>query len=103
MKAPARDDLAERAGDAAAFLKGMANPDRLRILCELVPGERRVSDLIAATGVAPTSMSQHLARLKDEGIVSVRREHRSLYYAIAHPATLALMEVLYTHFCRKEA
>lgn len=91
--------LAEQVPVAAAFLKGLANPHRLLILCCLVPGEQCVSALIEATGIAPTSMSQHLAKLKEEGIVRVRRDHRTLWYAIDHPATLELMTVLHNHFC----
>jgi len=97
------DLLAERAPVAAAFLKGLANPHRLLILCRLVEGEQCVSSLIEATGIPPTSMSQHLAKLKEEGIVSVRRDHRTLWYAIDHPATLELMTILHRHFCTKEA
>jgi ArsR family transcriptional regulator len=93
------EDMAPRATLVAGFLKGLANPHRLMILCELADGERSVSQLIAATGMAPTSMSQHLARLRNEGIVSVRRDHRTLFYTIGHPATGALMQVLRAHFC----
>lgn len=94
--------MPERAGEVADFLKGLASPHRLLILCALAKGERSVTALIAETGIAQTSMSQHLAKLKDEGIVGFRREHRTLYYAIAHPAVMELMAVLYTHFCKKD-
>ncbi len=95
--------MAERADEVAGFLKGLANPQRLMILCCLVEGERNVGALIAATGIAQTSMSQHLARLKDEGIIAVRRDHRSLYYRLDHPAALALMRTLYQQFCQDRA
>jgi ArsR family transcriptional regulator, virulence genes transcriptional regulator len=95
------DHMERRAPIAAAFLKGLASPLRLVILCRLAQGETCVSDLIAATGIAPTSMSQHLGKLKEEGIVQVRRDHRTLFYSIAHPATLAVMGVLYDHFCQE--
>lgn len=94
--------MAARAPVAAAFLKGLANPQRLRILCRLVEGEAHVGALIAATGIAPTSMSQHLARLREEGIVAVRRDHRTLHYRIGHPATVAVMQVLHAHFCQED-
>ena len=93
--------LGARADEAAAFLKGLANPHRLLILCALAEGEHNVSALIEATGIAPTSMSQHLSKLKDEGIVDFRRDHRTLTYFIAHPATVEIMAVLYAHFCGK--
>jgi ArsR family transcriptional regulator, virulence genes transcriptional regulator len=100
MDAMTMEDMREKAPLAAAFLKGLASPQRLAILCRLAPGEACVTDLIAATGIAPTSMSQHLARLKEEGIVAVRRDHRTLFYRIDHPATLAVMTVLHDHFCK---
>lgn len=100
------DDLSEalppRADEAAAFLKSLANPHRLLILCALAQGERNVSTLIAETGIAPTSMSQHLSKLKDEGVVDCRRDHRTLTYFIAHPAAVEIMTVLYAHFCAKD-
>ena len=61
----------------AGFLKGLANPSRLLILCALSQGEKNVTELIAAIGLPPTSMSQHLSKLKTEGIVDFRREHRA--------------------------
>ena len=96
------DALPPRADEAAAFLKSLANPHRLLILCALAQGERNVSTLIKETGVAPTSMSQHLSKLKDEGVVDFRRDHRNLTYFIAHPAAVEIMTVLYAHFCAKD-
>jgi DNA-binding transcriptional ArsR family regulator len=49
--------------------------------------------------MAPTSMSQHLAKLKDEGVIDVRRDHRTLTYFIVHPAAVQVMDVLHAHFC----
>ena len=68
--------MPDKAEMVAGFLKGLANPSRLLILCTLTQGERSVTELIAATGVPQTSMSQHLSKLKTEGIVEFRREHR---------------------------
>lgn len=102
-KATAADgigELAVRADAVAGFLKGLANPHRLLILCALLDGERSVGELIAATGIAQTSMSQHLARLKAEGIVGVRRQHRTLFYSVNHAAVRDIMAVLYGHFCK---
>jgi ArsR family transcriptional regulator, virulence genes transcriptional regulator len=82
--------LPQRVDDASAFLKALAQ------------GERNVSALIAETGVAPASMSQHLSKLKDEGVVDCRRDHRTLTYFIAHPATIQIMAVLYDHFCARD-
>lgn len=95
--------MAANAGRASGFLKGLANPQRLLVLCCLAQGERHVGALVQATGIGQTSMSQHLARLKAEGIVAMRRDHRTLYYRIDHPAVAEVMAVLYRHFCQEDA
>ncbi|MGH1397758.1 MAG: ArsR/SmtB family transcription factor [Alphaproteobacteria bacterium] len=92
--------MEENALEAANFLKGLASTHRLLILCNLVEGEKSVSELIDATSMPQTSMSQHLSKLKDERIVSFRRDHRTLYYSISHDAALEVLEVLHKHFCK---
>ncbi len=96
------NEMEANAQEVAAFLKAMASPLRLQILCKLAEGEQSVSELIDATGIAQTSMSQHLKKLKSEGLVDFRRDHRTLYYSITHPVANQLMAVLYEHFCNKE-
>ena len=93
--------MEERAGRASAFLKGIASPHRLMILCQLVEAEKSVTELIEATDIAQTSMSQHLSKLRQEGLVTYRREHRTLYYRIDNPAVLNIMSVLYEEFCKE--
>lgn len=87
---------------AAAFLKGLASHHRLHILCQLAEGEKSVTELIEATSIAQTSMSQHLSKLKEENIVSFRRDHRILYYSIDNAAILKIMDILYHEFCEVE-
>ncbi|MFD1696019.1 ArsR/SmtB family transcription factor [Roseibium aestuarii] len=98
-KTPEPGELTLHADAAARFLKGLANPQRLMILCRLIEGEMNVGELVAATGISQTSMSQHLARLKEEGIVSARREHRVLFYRISHDGASAIMDLLHRTFC----
>lgn len=97
---PRRNPMEMHTEQAAAFLGGLASPHRMKILCQLADGEKSVGALIEATGLAQTSMSQHLAKLRSEGIVTFRRDHRILYYAIANPLALALMGVLSDHYCK---
>ncbi|NKL52267.1 metalloregulator ArsR/SmtB family transcription factor [Rhizobium leguminosarum bv. viciae] len=92
--------MEKKAGDAANFLSGLANEHRLLVLCQLLEGERHVTALIDATDIPQTSMSQHLAKLKKEGIVDFRREHRTLYYFIRDPTVIEIMKVLYRRFCQ---
>lgn len=86
---------------ASNFMKGLASKHRLMILCQLAEGEQTVTDLIKKTGMAQTSMSQHLGKLRQEGIVTFRRDHRKLYYSIAHTEAFKIMEILYNAFCNK--
>ena len=93
-------DMHEKSEHVSSFLKALASPHRLMILCQLAEGEKNVGELIEATDLAQTSMSQHLKKLKDEGIIDVRREHRTLFYSITHEAAKDIMAVLYQHFCK---
>lgn len=94
--------MERKADTAAGFLKGLANSHRLMILCQLVRGEKNVSELIEITGISQTSMSQHLAKLKREGIVMFRRDHRTLYYSIAASPVIEIMEILYNTYCKEK-
>lgn len=91
--------MQKKAEESANFLKGLANAHRLLILCELATGEKCVSDIINATGIAQTSVSQHLLKLKTEKIVDYRREHRTLYYNITDETAMHIMQALYQKFC----
>lgn len=95
----AMKDMEDNVDRAAGFLKGLASPHRLMILCQLAEGEKSVTELIEATGLAQTSMSQHLNKLKDEGIVTFRRDHRTLYYRIENETAFKVMSVLHEEFC----
>lgn len=95
-------DMQDNAKVATSFLKGIASPHRLLILCELATGEKSVTELIEATGMAQTSMSQHLSKLKEENIVTFRRDHRLLFYHINNEAVLKIMDVLYHEFCEEK-
>lgn len=92
-------DLQKRAGDAAALLKALANPDRLLLLCHLVEAERSVADLGSITGIAQPTLSQQLGVLRGEGLVATRRAGKSIHYRIASPAALAVLRTLYALFC----
>ena len=92
-------EMEENALKAANFLKGIASQHRLVILCQLAEGEKSVTELIEATSLPQTSMSQHLSKLKEENIVTFRRDHRTLYYSIKNEAILKIMDILYHEFC----
>lgn len=98
MKINARE-MAAAAEGATELLKALANRHRLMIVCQLVEGERSVGDLAAAVGIRDSTVSQHLAVLRKDGIVGARRDAQTIYYAIESPAARSVLEVLYGEFC----
>lgn len=93
------NELTERSQEVASYLKVLANPARLLILCELNQGERSVSTLEAASGLAQSALSQHLAKLREHGIVATRRDAQTIYYRLADPRVERMMGTLYELFC----
>lgn len=94
-------DMEKKAEDVSGFLKCFANPSRLLIMCKLAEGEKSVTQLMQATDIPQTSLSQHLSKLKKENIVDFRRDHRTLYYFIKGEQAQRFMESLYEIFCKK--
>ncbi len=92
-------EMQENAGKACGLLKAMANEARLMVLCQLIEGEKSVSELQEAVGLSQSAMSQHLAVLRDQEIVETRRDGQSVYYCISDPGAIALMEALHREFC----
>lgn len=86
---------------AAAFLKAAANANRLMILCELKDGERSVSALESVVPLAQSALSQHLAKLRAEGLVKTRREAQTIYYSLADDRIARLIDTLNELFCSK--
>ncbi len=91
--------LQASAGEAADLLKALANPHRLLVLCQLEAGEMQVSQLQTASGLSQSALSQHLARLREEGLVATRREGVAVFYRIANPAALRVIGVLAEIYC----
>ncbi len=78
----------------ADVAKAMAHPDRIWILQLLAEGERSVADLRARTGAVASTLSSHLAVLRHADLVTVRREGSAVFYALADPASLGVLEAL---------
>jgi ArsR family transcriptional regulator len=87
----------------ANILRALANERRLMILCKLVEwGEATVSSLAEVVGLSQSALSQHLAKMREEGIVTYRRESQTLWYRIADPRTEALLGHLQHLYCPPE-
>ena len=97
--AMAAQAMAENAADAAEFVKCFAHESRLMILCHLAQGERSVGELETLLGARQSAVSQHLARLRLDGIVTYRRDGKTLYYSIADARAQRLLEALQEVFC----
>jgi ArsR family transcriptional regulator len=93
------EQMFDKGQNAANFLKAMAHEGRLMILCHLVNGEKSVTELENLVSSRQAAVSQQLARLRIEGIVSFRREGKAIYYAIQDEKVLKLIKLLYTEFC----
>jgi DNA-binding transcriptional ArsR family regulator len=95
--------LEARADEVATMLKALASRPRLMVLCKLVEhGEMRVSDLTDAVGLSQSALSQHLARMRDEGLIAFRREGQSLFYSVADPRCEALLATLHRLYCPED-
>lgn len=84
---------------ASRLMKVLSNPDRMLLLCQLAEAEKRVGELESLLGIVQPTLSQQLGVLRDEGLVSTRREGKHIYYRIDSPQALAVMRVLYQQFC----
>lgn len=98
---PPPEEMATNAQHAAAFLKTLAHEGRLMILCHLGNGEKSVGELEELLSIRQAAVSQMLARLREEGLVSTRREGKTIYYSLANENTSRVIALLYDMFCAK--
>jgi DNA-binding transcriptional ArsR family regulator len=102
MRKPQKRDsriTREKAEAAGAFMKSLANPNRLMIACALLYGERSVGDLETDLGLRQPSLSQQLAELRESGVVEARREAKQVFYRISDQRVVALLATLHQIFC----
>ncbi len=93
--------MRKHAGNAAALMRALSHEARLRVLCDLVGGERTAGDLVQRSGLSQSALSQHLSKLREEGLVATRREAQSIYYRIADSGAARVLAVLYEIYCKK--
>jgi DNA-binding transcriptional ArsR family regulator len=101
---PTADAEAMRAhaGDAARLLRTLANDQRLLVLCMLVESELSVSQINERLDLSQSALSQHLARLREEGLVNTRRDAQTIYYSLADGPAQALIGTLHAIYCGVE-
>lgn len=104
MVPPEQIDLVKlqaAAGQACNLMKALSNRDRLLLLCQMTQNEFSVSELEALTGIRQPTLSQQLTVLREEKLVSTRREGKQIFYRIASDEALAVLQVLYQLYCPK--
>lgn len=94
-------ELQARALRATALLKAMSNPARLLVLCQLAEGEKSVGELEKVVDLSQSALSQHLALLRNRGLVTFRRAGQAIYYSLSGPEAPALLAALYKVYCNK--
>jgi ArsR family transcriptional regulator, virulence genes transcriptional regulator len=94
------DDLKSKAAKATRLLKALSNEYRLLVMCELAQGERSVGALQKVVGLGQSALSQHLARLRRDGLVTARRSAQTVLYTVSSKEVMALMATLYEMYCR---
>ena len=93
------DQMSVHANDAANLLRAMASEHRLMVLCSLVQEEMSVSQLMDVIPLAQSALSQHLAVLRRERLVSTRREGQTVFYGLKPGAAMSVIRVLYDSYC----
>lgn len=96
------DEMVGRAQEAANFLKALAHEGRLMILCHLSSGEKSVTELENLLSSRQAAISQQLARLRLEGIVSCRRDGKAIYYSLSDPRAARVIGMIYEIFCKPD-
>lgn len=90
----------EQAAEAASLLRTLSNESRLLVLCHLAEsGELAVGELVERIGLSQSALSQHLAKLREEGLVTTRKEAQSVYYRICDPRAQQILALLHDIFC----
>jgi DNA-binding transcriptional ArsR family regulator len=98
-----RDRMAENAARASNFLKAISHEGRLMILCHLSAGEKSVTELEELLSARQAAVSQQLSRLRLEGLVTPRRDGKTIYYRLADDRPQKIMEVVYDMFCKPDS
>ena len=91
--------LQQNARDASRVLKAMANERRLMILCHLSEGERSVGELEGLLGISQSALSQHLARLRKDGLVMPRRSAQNIFYSLHGDEARLIIDLLHDLIC----
>ena len=93
------DELQDKLESAVKLLKALSNEKRLLIVCSLTHAERSVGELEEIVGLSQSALSQHLARLRKDGVLKTRREAQTIYYSIKHEHAHTVLDCLMRIYC----
>ncbi len=96
------EHMAQSAARASSLMKTLGHKDRLMILCHLANGEKSVGQIADLLEISQSPLSQHLSRMRKEGLVDTRREAQTIYYSLKSGEASRIVEVLYELFCAPE-
>lgn len=96
------EQMAQSADRASSLMKTLGHKDRLMILCQLADGEKSVGQIADLLEISQSPLSQHLSRMRKEGLVDTRREAQTIYYSLKSGEASRIVEVLYELFCSPE-
>ena len=100
MVGPSAMDFVSQASEAVALLRALSNESRLLVLCHLTEtGELSVGELVERVGLSQSALSQHLAKLREEGLVATRKEAQTVFYRVCDPKADQLLALLHDLFC----
>ncbi len=91
--------MSRRADEAAGLMRALGHGARLRVMCELSSGEKSAGELVQSSGLSQSALSQHLARLREDGLVATRREAQTIYYSVADSRVRRIVRLLYELYC----
>jgi len=94
--------MARSASRASELMKTLGHKDRLLILCQLAEGEKSVGEVAELLSIGQSPLSQHLSRMRREGLVSTRRNAQTIYYSLTSGEVSRIIEVLYELFCEPD-
>ena len=96
------NQMAQSATRASALMKTLGHKDRLMILCHLAAGEKSVGQIADLLEIPQSPLSQHLSRMRKEGLVDTRREAQTIFYSLKSGEASRIVEVLYELYCAPE-
>jgi ArsR family transcriptional regulator, virulence genes transcriptional regulator len=91
--------MSRKAEEAAGLMRALSHGARLKVLCELSGGERSVGELVEASGLSQSAMSQHLARLREDRLVATRRDAQTIYYRLCDAKVERMIKLLFELYC----